>query len=69
MNFLLILWHEWLMDNDDAELFERTCDGTASDIWAARVRQMIIWRQGRIDELSERSWLMQFIRRHWPEKA
>lgn len=53
MKFILIFWHTCLADMEDDELTQRTKDGSASDVWAARVRQLINWRRQHIAQLRE----------------
>lgn len=52
MKWLLALWHSILADWDDQELRDRSRDGSASDVWAVRVREQINWRRKRIEQLT-----------------
>jgi hypothetical protein len=45
MNLLLAWWHEMRADADDFELLQRSYDGSASDVWACRVKWIINWRR------------------------
>lgn len=43
------LYLQWIVDLEEEELFDRTCDFSASDTWAARVRLQI---NRRLDEIA-----------------
>lgn len=51
MNAILILYHSIIVESDQKELNDRSCDGTASDRWAAEVMHGINKRRARIDAL------------------